>query len=187
MDVVTLEQAGVRLLDGAVGVLPTDTLYGLVARAADPAAVARLYRLKRRERKPGTVIAASPDQLVALGLAEADIRAAAHFWPNPLSIVLTPRDDTLPHLHQGWGDFAVRIPADARLRELLQTTGPLVTSSANFAGEPAATTITAAQAYFSDAVDFYVDGGDLAGRLPSTVARITPDGLQILRQGAFSL
>ncbi|HVU59881.1 MAG TPA: Sua5/YciO/YrdC/YwlC family protein, partial [Candidatus Saccharimonadales bacterium] len=49
---------------GTVGVLPSDTVYGIMARAADREAVARLYRLKHREHKPGTVIAATIDQLV---------------------------------------------------------------------------------------------------------------------------
>ncbi len=51
-----------------MGVLPTDTVYGLVARRLDQAAATRLYRLKKREQKPGTVIAASIDQLVELGI-----------------------------------------------------------------------------------------------------------------------
>ena len=52
----------------AMGVIPTDTVYGVVARAADEAAVARLYKLKHRDSKPGTVIAANIDQLVELGV-----------------------------------------------------------------------------------------------------------------------
>src|SRR5438045_3494074 len=79
-DIHTTQQALAVLLDGGVGVMPTDTLYGLVARASFPQAVTRLYTLKQREHKPGTVIAADVNQLIALGLYEQDVRAVEHFW-----------------------------------------------------------------------------------------------------------
>lgn len=185
MDLLNDTQAAQALLHGHVGVIPTDTLYGLVARATDAQAVTQMYRIKHRERKPGTVIAASSEQLLKLGLSEKAIRAVEHLWPGPLSIILTPEADTLPHLHQGLGDFPIRIPADERLRALLQQTGPLATTSANMPGEPSANTVYEAHGYFKDSVHFYVDGGDLSGRLPSTIARVTDSGVEVLRQGAF--
>ena len=164
--------------------MPTDTVYGLVALATDKDAVARLYQLKHREHKPGTLIAASADQLIALGLEEQTVRAVAHFWPNPLSVVI--RDlPTLDYLDQGLGGLAVRVPLPQGLRGLLQATGPLLTSSANEPGQPTASNIQEAQAYFGDSVDFYVDGGDLSGHPPSTVARFEDGRLEVLRQGAF--
>ena len=166
-----------------VGVLPTDTLYGLVARAASPAAVERLYALKHRERKPGTTIAATAEQLIELGISQAVIGRVARYWPAPLSIVL-PLDDSLQYLHQGVGESPFRVVADENLRLLLEQTGSLVTSSANQPGEPPARNIAEAQAYFGDQVDFYVDGGDIGDREPSTIARLGEYGLQILRQGA---
>jgi len=187
MNLLQDQQAIQALLAGEVGVMPTDTLYGLVSRAADAAAVARMYQIKHRERKPGTVIAATVGQLLALGLSEHDIRAVEHLWPNPFSIVLTPQDDVLPHLHQGLGDFPIRIPADERLRQLLLQTGPLATTSANLPGELPASTIDEAYSYFKDTADFYVDGGDLSARLPSTIARVTSNGIDVLRQGAFDI
>lgn len=171
------------LLNGGVGVLPTDTLYGLVARAASPAAVERLYALKHRERKPGTTIAATPEQLIELGINDAVVGKVARYWPAPLSIVL-PLDETLAYLHQGVGESPFRVVADEQLHLLLAQTGPLVTSSANQPGEPPARNVSEAQAYFGDQVDFYVDGGDIGDREPSTIARLGEYGLQILRQGA---
>ena len=53
---------------GAVAVIPTDTVYGIVARANDQQAVAGLYQLNHREHKPGTLIAATIDQLGELGI-----------------------------------------------------------------------------------------------------------------------
>jgi L-threonylcarbamoyladenylate synthase len=174
------------LLQGAVGVLPTDTIYGIVARTADKQAVARLYKIKHREGKPGTVVAASIEQLQELGIEKQYLEKVARLWPNPVSIVL-PAGESLAYLHQGKDSLAVRIPADQQLRALLEQTGPLLTSSANHPGEPAADTIADAEKYFGNDVDLYVDGGDIRGRSPSTVARLTKNGqLEVLRQGEIT-
>jgi tRNA threonylcarbamoyl adenosine modification protein (Sua5/YciO/YrdC/YwlC family) len=186
MSVILNKLSDKRLIDllqqGKVGVLPTDTVYGLVCVASNPTAVERLYSLKQRERKPGTVIAASLDQLVALGLKARYLKAVEHYWPNPISIVIPSYE--LGYIHQGIGSIATRIPADKDLRQLLEQTGPLLTSSANQPGETPANTLAEAQDYFGDSINFYVDGGNLSGRESSTVIRIVDDMVEVLREGA---
>ena len=172
---------------GAIGVIPTDTLYGVVARAEDKQAVARLYELKSREGKPGTLVAANLEQLESLGLKRRYLKAVEQFWPGAVSVVIPATDPELAYLHQGRLSLAVRIPDDSKLLKLLEQTGPLVTSSANQPGEDPAATIEKARQYFGDDVDFYIDGGDLAGREPSTVIRIIDDAVEVLRQGAVHI
>ena len=171
---------------GSIGVLPTDTLYGVVARAADRAAVERLYQLKHREHKPGTLIAATIDQLVSLGIKRRYLTAIQQYWPGPVSVVI-PCGDELTYLHQGIHSLAMRIPDDAALIKLLEQTGPLLTSSANQPGEQPANTTAEARAYFGDRVDFYIDGGDLSDRQSSTVIRIVDDAVEVLRQGVVPI
>jgi L-threonylcarbamoyladenylate synthase len=183
---VTAEDAVAKLLTGGVGVLPTDTVYGLVARAVDQAAVARMYALKRREHKPGTVIAASVAQLVELGVPGSYLRRVEHLWPAAVSVE-TPLGENLAYMHQHTGREGLRVVANEGLRKLLEQTGPLVTTSANQPGEPSSNTVGQAWDYFDDAVDFYVDGGDLSGRLPSTIVRVTDDGYEVIRQGAVKV
>jgi tRNA threonylcarbamoyl adenosine modification protein (Sua5/YciO/YrdC/YwlC family) len=188
-DIAASNQAEIvsLLQHGKVGVLATDTIYGVVACAVNHDAVAKLYRAKHREGKPGTVIAASVKQLEQLGVSLHYLQHVAAFWPAPLSVVL-PVGEHLAYLDQGKASLAVRIPADETIRALLAQTGPLLTSSANMPGEPPSQNITQAQNYFGDAVDFYVDGGDTAGNQPSTVALLSKDGmLTVLRQGAVQL
>lgn len=182
----TSNEAITTLNDGGVGVLPTDTVYGIVARAADQTAVSRLYALKDRERKPGTIIAANIEQLVDLGVPKRYLRAVEHLWPNSLSIVIPVHDD-LAHLHQGVRSLAFRIPADQDFRQLLEQTGPLMSSSANHPGQPPANTLTEAIAYFGDRLDFYVDGGDLSGRQASTIIRVIDDAIEVIRPGALKI
>jgi len=184
--IFTRDQAVAALNDGGIGILPTDTVYGVVAKATHREAVERLYAVKRRERKPGTIVAASVEQLTSLGISEKYLRVGEKYWPGSLSIVL-PLEGRCGYIHQGVGTVAVRVVADERLRDILQQTGPLVTSSANQPGKPEATTIQEAVDYFGGKVDFYVDGGDLSGRASSTIIRPTADGIEIIREGAVRL
>lgn len=187
MVTISFEQAAILLQqDMTVGVLPTDTVYGLVASAHDPRAVKRLYDLKGREGKPGTIIAASIDQLVRLGLKTRYLKSVIDYWPGALSIVI-PCDESLSYLHEGVGSLAVRLPADEPLAALLEQTGPLLTTSANHPGEPVASDVQAAEAYFGDKLDFYVDGGNMSGRKPSTIIRVVDDAVEVLRQGAVKI
>ncbi len=171
---------------GAVGVIPTDTVYGLVARACDQEAVTKLYKLKSRENKPGTVIAANIEQIVELGIPLRYLRAVEQFWPNPISVIVASTPE-LSYLDRGLMSLAVRIPDHKDLRNLLVKTGPLLTTSANQSGESTANTIQEAQKYFGNSVDFYVEGGDLSGQLPSTLIRMVDDAIEILREGAVKV
>lgn len=172
------------LRTGAVGVLPTDTVYGLAASASHKEAVERMYALKRREQKPGPTIAASTQQLRELGLDAELLSYFESYWPAPLSVIL-PTGEQLDYLTQGVGESPFRVVDDVPLRHFLRETGPLVTSSANQPGEPVATTIDEAKMYFGNQVDFYVDGGLLANRQPSTIVRLNGDTFEVLREGAF--
>lgn len=174
------------LLDGALGVLPGDTVYGVMARAMDPQAAERVYTAKQRDGKPGTVIAASIDQLAELGLKRRYMVPVAQYWPGAVSVII-PCGPELAYLHQGKQGLAVRIPDDPELLRVLQMTGPLLTSSANLTGQPTAATMAQAQEYFGDSVDFYVEGGDLSDRLPSTIVRVVDDALVIVRDGAVKI
>lgn len=182
MNKVSIKEAINIIEAGGVGVLPTDTVYGLVAKALNPAAVGRLYDLKDRRQKPGTIIAANIEQLHDLGIQPHDLAPVQQYWPNPLSIVL-PLDKN--YLTQGVGNIAVRIPKSEDTRRILQRTGPLLTSSANQPGQPESTTIEQAFQYFDNNIDFYVDIGELVNH-PSTVAKLEDGQFKILRQGEFS-
>ena len=166
---------------GNIAVIPTDTVYGVVARAVDPQAVGRLYVLKQREYKPGTLVAASIDQLVSLGIEQDRLLGTDAFWPGAVSIIIAC-SQSLSYLHQGIGSLAVRIPDDPKLLELLRQTGPLLTSSANQPSNPPATTMAEAKNYFGDQVGWYEDGG-VVNREPSTVIRMVHSNIEVVRFG----
>jgi L-threonylcarbamoyladenylate synthase len=181
-------QVAALLHQGKVGVIPTDTIYGVVANASNKQAVERLYELKQRrdDARSGTVIAANIQQLIDFGLDEAVVKSVSHLWPNPLSIEL-PLGDEFAYLFQSGPHRAFRVVADPKVARILEKTGMLLTSSANRTGDPPATTVDQAEDYFGDQVDFYVDGGDLSDRPPSTVAVIRGGKLHVVRPGAVTI
>lgn len=166
-----------------VGVIPTDTIYGLACVAESEVAVAKLYTLKPRDLKPGTVIAANVDQIVGLGVQRRYVKAVEHLWPNPISIIL-PCKAVASYLDKGRLSLPFRIPDNEGLRNLLLAAGPLLTTSANDPDCLPSMTVQGAVNYFHERVDFYVDGGDLTGSRPSTIIRVVDDTIEVLRQGA---
>lgn len=174
------------LKNGAIGIIPTDTVYGLVACAEHPAAIDRLYHVKERDQAPGTMVAHSVEALRSLGFPQEHLARAAHHWPAPLSVVLDAAH-VAPYLKQTRESLPVRIPNHPDLLELLSVTGPLMTTSANTPHAPTSHTIDEAVAYFGDAVDFYVDAGDLGERPPSTIIGYDDGGVIVYREGAFPI
>ena len=158
---------------GGVGVLPTDTIYGLVGSALKPATVARIYALrKRKKNKPFIVLIASPADVRRFGVRPTarNWTVLRKLWPGPVSIVLPVTGTEFRYLH-GENGIAFRVPKPAWLRALLQQTGPLAAPSANIAGKPAAETVREAFEAFGGKVDFYLDRGRRTGA-PSTLIEI---------------
>lgn len=172
---------------GAIGVLPTDTVYGLVGKASSQTAIEHMYSVKSRERQPGTTIAASPEQLESLGFPAEQLQRAVTYWPDALSVEM--KASSVPnYLSAGQPVMAARVPNKPELLELLNQTGPLMTTSANAPKQPTSTSVKMAVDYFGDDVDFYVDGGDLSGRPPSTIVGFDEAGeIIVYRQGAVEI
>ncbi len=172
--------------DGMVGIIPTDTIYGLAGAASSEPAISKMYSLKKRKRQPGTIIASSIKQLEVLGFSREDLKLMTKFWPGPISFVLNA-EGVASYIKKDLNSLAVRIPNSSELLDLLSKTGPLMTTSANPPSTPSATNIEMAKEYFGDSVNFYVDGGELSNREPSTIIGFDGTGkIQIFREGAAS-
>lgn len=163
------------LKSGGVAVMPTDTVYGLVCLASDRGAVKRMYEIKERVGKPGTIIASSAEQLLEMGFLETEVETASKFWPGPVSVILNVGDN-LDYLHMGKKSLAVRVTDVDWLQKLLSQTGSLATTSANLPGEPTVTSVEQARSIFGDKVELYIDGGKITNGKPSKIVRILPSG-----------
>ena len=167
-----------------VGV-PTDTVYGLAADAADAEAIQRLFDLKERpaDRSIAVLVAdlAAVETLVELTLEAR--RLAEHFWPGPLTIVAARTPDAPPHLGSGT-TIGVRLPDDDIMRAIAGP-GPLAVTSANLHAGPTPTTAQGVEELFPT-LSLVVDGGPRPGS-SSTVVDMTGLAPAVLREGPVSL
>jgi len=183
------------LRSGGIGILPTDTIYGIVGSALVPKTVARIYHLRKRNlKKPMIVLVSSTEDMRQFGMAidETTKKILAHVWPGKVSVILPislRRKSELKrfgYLHRGTAALAFRVPKPTWLQKLLRKTGPLIAPSVNFEGEPPALSVRAAKKYFGRSVDFYVDAGRLISR-PSTLIIIEKGKVTVLREGAIKI
>lgn len=188
------------LKQGGVGVIPTDTIYGLVGSALSKPTVERIYKLRQRDlQKPMIVLIGSMKdlQLFHISVDMKVKKILQKLWPGKISIILpwgvVKQSSTIPpckskkfsYLHRGKNTIAFRFPRVKSLQNLLKYAGPLVAPSANISGKPPATTITQAQKYFGDNIDFYVDKGKCVSP-PSTLIQIKNNKIIVKRKGAES-
>ena len=154
-----------------VGVMPTDTLYGLVGSAFSEKAIERIYKIKKRSKdKKSIILISSINDLKKFGI-EVDRELGSilkKYWPGKTSIVLN--------------DIAFRFPAKQSVIEILKQTGPLVAPSANVEEEKPAENVTEAREYFGDSVDFYLSGGSLRSQ-PSTLIKVNENGGIVVLRG----
>lgn len=176
------------LTGGGIAVIPTDTLYGIVAVARDRRAVARLFRLRRGRaaQKPFIILIPSVASLAEFGIQPAPQTRAflSRVWPGKVSVVFRVPSNKFSYLHRGRKSLAFRLPRNARLRALVAKTGPLVAPSANREGAPPAETLREARAYFGDTVDIYVGARRRLCGAPSTLVSLEDGTVRILREGA---
>ncbi|MDP9250198.1 MAG: L-threonylcarbamoyladenylate synthase [Chloroflexota bacterium] len=182
-DATGIAQAADLLRKGALVAFPTDTVYGIGCRAADPQATERLFGAKRRAPdKAIPWLIGSLDEAVALGFVVDDrVReVAARFWPGGLTIVLPGAG--------GAPGQAVRIPDHPVPLALVAAVGPLATSSANRSGEPETLDADEVAIAFADSDEptATIDGGPVPGGVASSVLDMTGERPRLLREGALS-
>jgi L-threonylcarbamoyladenylate synthase len=168
---VSTEEAGELLREGGVGLVPTETVVGLVAGELG---VSRLFEIKGREPdKPIALLCGSAEEAFALS---REVPPLAHtlanrFWPGSLTLVLDAEDGTV----------GVRLPAHpATLAVLRRYGGPLYATSANLAGEPAPRALEDVDPAVFDAVDFAVRG-EPGGGEASAVVDLSGGEIRLLR------
>src|SRR5688500_7163590 len=187
-DLDAIARAVHALRAGEIIAFPTDTLYGVGGDALSADAVRRVADAKRRDAsKAMPVLLASAEAVmgVAAEWPHLAARLAAAFWPGALTIVV-PALGHVPDGVRSNGTVALRVPGLAPLRELIAAAGrPLIGTSANLSGEPAALTAGEALRVLGAAVALVLDGGRVGGA-PSTVVALDGDRLRVLREGAVS-
>lgn len=190
-DAAGIALAAARLRAGGIVAVPTETVYGLAARADSADAVAAIYRAKGRPDFNPLIVHVL-DLAAAEGLAIFDARAlalAATFWPGPLTLVLPRRADAAlaAAVSAGLPTIALRCPAHPVMRTLLAETAlPLAAPSANRSGGVSPTRAEHVAKSLGDAAPLILDGGVCSAGLESTIVVLRVDGWQVLRPGPIA-
>ena len=191
-DPVAIAAAAARLGAGDLVALPTETVYGLAARADSAAAVAAIYRAKGRpDFNPLIVHVASLAHAEELALFDNRARKlAAAFWPGALTLVLPVRANAriAPAVTAGLPTIALRCPAHPVMRAVLEKSGlALAAPSANRSGAVSPTRAEHVAASLGAQIGLILDGGACSAGIESTIAALRENGdWQVLRLGPIS-
>ncbi len=174
---------------GQLVAVPTETVYGLAARADSEDAVAAIYRAKGRPSFNPLISHVSSVEM-ARRLAQFDERAerlAAHFWPGPLTLVLPLREEAgvVPAVTAGLPTIALRMPAHPVTQELLrQLDLPLAAPSANRSMGISPTSADHVASTLDGRIAAILDGGTCLRGLESTIVALREgNGWSLLREG----
>jgi len=191
-DATGVARAAELLRQGCLVAIPTETVYGLAARADDPAAVAEIYRAKGRPDFNPLIVHVGSVRL-ARSLATFDSRAellVERFWPGPVTLVLPLRRPSTiaPAVTAGLPTIALRQPAHPVTAALLEELGlPLAAPSANRSGRLSPTRAEHVRASLGEAASAILDGGASPRGMESTIVALREDGSwQLLRPGPIT-
>ena len=162
------------LLAGGIVAARTDTIYGLLARADDEVAVKRVYQIKDRDEQKSPIVLIADSTQLYDDVSGALQKLCNDRWPGPVSIII-PSVDAPLWLRRENDSIAYRSPDYDDMRQLIDTTGPLIAPSANPEAHEPALSVEEAIDYFGDLVDVYVDGGQVYDDRPSQLLRVRDD------------
>ncbi|MGE4306635.1 MAG: L-threonylcarbamoyladenylate synthase [Novosphingobium sp.] len=187
-----IAEAARILREAGLVAVPTETVYGLAARADRDESVAAIYKAKGRPSFNPLIVHVA-DLEAAQALATFDARAlqlADAFWPGPLTLVLPLREyaPVAAAVTAGLATVALRCPAHPVMRALIAETGlPLAAPSANRSGGVSPTDAAHVVSSLEDRLDAVIDAGACEAGLESTIVALREGGRwQVLRPGPIS-
>jgi L-threonylcarbamoyladenylate synthase len=186
-----LDTAVQALRDGELVVFPTETVYGLGAHAAHPAALRRVFELKGRPSTHPLIVHLDSQRYLPRWAREIPASAqklAERFWPGPLTLVLARAANVHPLVTGGQDTVAVRVPAHPMAQQLLTALGGgIAAPSANRFGRISPTRADHVRDEFGSAVRIILDGGECKLGLESTIVACLDERVRLLRPGSISV
>jgi L-threonylcarbamoyladenylate synthase len=187
----TIALAAEILSEGGLVAIPTETVYGLAADAANPEAVARLYEAKGRPRFNPLIAHVSSWEMAE---REAEFSPLARtcaeaFWPGPLTLVLPARSGgrVSDLARAGLETLAVRWPKHRAAAALIEVFGrPLVAPSANRSGHVSPTRAEHVAEDLAERISLILDGGPCDVGMESTILGFQDGEPVLLRPGGVA-
>ena len=172
-----------RVMNGAVFIYPTETIYGIGGRADNKEVEKRIRSIKERQKVSPLIWIADDIRRFKsfhLHFSPNAKRLADKYWPGNLTLILPSKSTP-----DGVG---VRISDHPFITALFsEMSVPIFSTSANRSDQPYVNDPDAIYKLFDGKVDFMVDAGKLPESKPSTVVKINKDdSVEVLREGVVS-
>lgn len=195
-----VERGAQVLAQGGLVVFPTETVYGVAARADDTLAVERLRVAKGRATDRAFTVHIGLREDAARFVPEPSglaIRFMRKGWPGPLSLIIPVDDPSRAEIMEGRngdvlagmyyeGAIGLRCPEDPVASALLRAVDvPVVAASANAVGQPPPSVPDAIADSFGDRIELLIDAGPTRYAKPSTIVRLSENAYEVVREGVF--
>jgi len=188
-----LESAVDHIIKGDLIAFPTDSVYGMGGDPLNLDLIERIKLLKFRDHSKGFLLLVA-DLEEAKKIAEFNPVAEAlanQFWPGQLTLILKKKEESPipPEISPNRATIGLRVPENPIILELLRllkvqgTLGVLIGTSANYSGEPPATSGDEIAKIFMGAIDFIIDGGKSKSQQATTIVDCTSEEIQFPRIG----
>ncbi len=182
-----IEQAVEALRAGDLVVFPTETVYGLGANAANPAAVRKIFEVKGRPPDHPVIVHLDDPRYLHRWVSAVPPVAeqlAAKFWPGPLTLILPKAENVNDIVTGGQDSIGIRVPSHPMAQQLLNAFGGgIAAPSANRYGRLSPTKPEHVRDELGDAVGVILDGGDSPIGLESTIVSCLDNQARLLRPG----
>ncbi len=176
--------------NGGVAILPTDTVYGIVADAFNEEAVRKIYEIKERNfSKPCNILVSNENMIkkAVAGLSEKEEKVIKNFFPGALTLIVKKSKDIPSLVTAGLDTVGIRMPKNKFLLELIEEINrPIVATSLNISGEESKINVNYIPSKISSKVDCIVDAGETKVKVPSTIIAIEESAVKIIREGPIT-
>jgi len=173
------------LENGAVLVLPTDTVYGLVCDATNSGAVEKIFEIKKREKSKPLAVFVKDIKMAKkyADISEKQENKLKESWPGAVTFILKAKGGVLASLVYKNGTVGVRVSNYNLIKNVFENfSKPIAQTSANISGQPALTKVREILEQLENKDILIIDSGDLPERSPSTIIDLTQNKDNIIRK-----
>lgn len=170
---------------GNLVIMPTDTVYGIMADALNEDAINKVFIAKKRENKPLILLVSSIDMLkkYVKEVNELQMKLIEKYWPNTLTIIFDKNDNLSNNLTCGLETVGIRMPNNRLLLDIMNKTNkPLISTSANISNHEVITSTDLIEEELRNKISYILDDG-IKTNISSTIVKVEDNKIHILRAG----
>lgn len=173
---------------GNLVIMPTDTVYGIMADATKEDVIEKVFIAKRRENKPLLLLVSSIQMLekYVKELNELSKQLINKYWPDTLTIIFDKNDNLSDSLTCGEKTIGIRMPNNKLLLDIMNKINkPLISTSANISSKEVITNVNLIEDDLKEHISYILDDGEKTN-ISSTIVKVENNKIQILREGILA-